>query len=264
MERQLVSQATYSIDLFRTATLQVPRYEIYWIDPCSDWEEICFINAIIRGEGKTILLNTGLPKDFSEINEFWKAWNPRAAVAVNGGEFILDQLNTRDVKPEQVDLVLVTPLTIYATGNLHHFKSAYYAMSRVGWVDFQTPNPYSHQLPRPIVMPKEVHDYLTTSGWSRLRLLDADEEVIDGIRAHWVGTHHRSSMAFVISTPNGRVALTDCVFKYPNLEEARPLGIQESMEECLRAYDWLRKEVDVVVPLYDPNVFERFPGGRVE
>jgi hypothetical protein len=70
-------------------------------------------------------------------------------------------------------------------------------------------------------------------------------------------------MAYVVDTNIGRVALTDCVFKYPNIEQRRPLGIQESMEECLRAYDWLRREVDVVVPLYDPEVFARFPGGRI-
>jgi hypothetical protein len=233
------------------------------MDPSNKWEEICIINAIIRGGGRTVLLNTGLPKDFSEIDQFWREWDPRAVATVREGEFILDQLNAIEIKPEQVDLVLVTPLTTYTTGNLHLFTKATLALSRAGWVDFQAPEPYSHQLPRSIVMPKHVCSHLTTDGWPRLRLLAGDEEVVDGIGAHWVGTHHRSSMAYVINTQHGRVALTDCMLKFPNLEEGRPLGIQESMEECLRAYDWLRKEVDVVIPLYDPEVFQRFPGGRV-
>jgi hypothetical protein len=233
------------------------------MDARSDWEDICFINAILRGGGKTILLNTGLPKDFSEIDDFWRKWDPRATATVKEGEFIVDRLKVLGVTPEQIDLVLLTPLTTYTTGNLPLFVNAKYAISRTGWVDFQTPDPFSHQLPRQIVMPRQVHDYVTTAGWTRLCLLGDDEEVIDGIRARWMGTHHRSSMAYVINTSRGRVALTDCVFKYPNLEEGRPLGIQESMAECLRAYDWLRKEADVVIPLYDPEVFLRFPGGRL-
>ena len=113
-------------------------------------------------------------------------------------------------------------------------------------------------------MPDSVHAHLTTKAWPRLQLLGEDERVVDGIRAKWVGTHHRSSMAFVIDTKAGRVALTDCVFKYPNLEQRRPLGIQESMEECLRAYDWLRREADIVVPLYDPEIFTRHKDGKIE
>jgi hypothetical protein len=167
------------------------------------------------------------------------------------------------VKPQQVTAVMVTPLTVYATGNLNQFPNAKVCVSKRGWVDFQTPDPFSHQLPRSIVMPETVHQYLTGPGWSKLHLVGEDEQLTDGIRAKWVGTHHRSSMAFVVDTSIGRVALTDCVFKYPNLEQHRPLGIQESMEECLRAYDWLKREADVVVPLYDPEVFVRFPGGRI-
>jgi hypothetical protein len=258
-----MNDPNYSIELFRTASFMAPRFEIYWMDTGSEWQEMCLINAIIRGGGKTVLVNTGLPKDFSEINGYWKSWDSRATATVKEGEHIVDCLKSFEATPEQIDLVLLTPLTTYTTGNLHLFTAANYAMSRTGWVDFQTPDPYSHQLPRPIVMPTRVHEYLTTSGWPRLRLLGDDEEVIPGIRGHWVGTHHRSSMAYVVNTSRGRVALTDCVFKYPNLEERRPLGIQESMAECLRSYDWLRKEVDIVIPLYDPEVFDRFPGGRV-
>ncbi|HEY1684562.1 MAG TPA: hypothetical protein VGG19_07355 [Tepidisphaeraceae bacterium] len=255
---------TYTIELFRTARHFAPRYELYWMDNRADWEELNFISAILRRDDEITLINTGLPKDFSEVDRFWRSWDERTNTTVGEGEFILDQLAARNIAPEQINNILVTPLTVYATGNLHLFPNAKIAFSRQGWIDFQTPDRFSHQLPRPIVMPDAVHQYLTTAAWSRLRLLGDDEPFNDAIRAKWVGTHHRSSMAYIVNTPMGHIALTDCVFKYPNIEQHRPLGIQESMAECLRAYDWLSREADLIIPLYDPEVFKRFPGGRIQ
>ena len=56
---------------------------------------------------------------------------------------------------------------------------------------------------------------------------------------------------------------SDAFFRYENVEQNRPLGINESMEEALVAYDRIRREADILLPLYDPRVFERHPGGRV-
>ena len=258
-----MAKSQYTIELFRTAQHFAPSYELYWMDNKADWVELNFISALLRRDDQVVLLNTGLPKDYSEVDKFWRSWDQRTNTTVAKGEYILDQLLSRGVEPEQVDRVLVTPLTVYATGNLHLFPNATLCFSKRGWIDFQTPDPFSHQLPRAIVMPEAAHQYLTGAGWPKLSLLGEDQTVTAGIRAKWVGTHHRSSMAYVVDTAIGRVALTDCVFKYPNIEQHRPLGIQESMEECLRAYDWLKREADVIVPLYDPEVFARFPGGRI-
>ncbi len=253
----------YTIELFRTARHWAPRYELYWMDNRADWEELNFVSALVRREGEIILINTGLPKDYSQVDQFWRSWDERTNTTVAPGEHVIDQLSRRGVEPRDVTSVLVTPLTVYATGNLDLFPNATLGFSKRGWIDFQTPDKYSHQLPRHIVMPDHVHTHLTSAAWDRLRLLGEEEQVTDGIRAKWVGTHHRSSMAFIIQTSAGRVAITDCVFKYPNIEQPRPLGIQESMEECLRAYDWLRQQADVIVPLYDPEIFKRHQNGRI-
>ena len=70
-------------------------------------------------------------------------------------------------------------------------------------------------------------------------------------------------MAYFIETARGRVAVTDCCFKYGNIEKMHPIGIMESLPECLEAYERLRKEAETVIPLYDPEVLKRFPGGKV-
>ena len=48
-----------------------------------------------------------------------------------------------------------------------------------------------------------------------------------------------------------------------NIEENIPLGINESLEECLAAYNRIRREADIVVPLYDPEVLVRHPRGII-
>jgi hypothetical protein len=37
----------------------------------------------------------------------------------------------------------------------------------------------------------------------------------------------------------------------------------ESMEEIHHAYERIRREGDIVLPLYDPEIFERFTDGLV-
>ena len=165
--------------------------------------------------------------------------------------------------PDDVDYVLITPLQNYATANIPLFRGATVCISRRGWIeDFHAPRFPPHQ-PREFRIPKDVLIYLVTDWWERVRLLEDEDEVLPGIRASWVGTHHRSSMAYFVETTSGVVAISNCFIKFRNLEENIPLGVQESMEECLRAYERVRKWADLALPLYDPEVFTRHPEGRI-
>jgi hypothetical protein len=96
-----------------------------------------------------------------------------------------------------------------------------------------------------------------------VKLLRDEDEILPGIRAFWVGTRDRSSMAYVVNTSRGNIVLSDCCFKYENVEQLQPTGIAESLEECLNAYTRMRTEGKHVVPLYDPAVLERFADGRI-
>jgi len=84
-----------------------------------------------------------------------------------------------------------------------------------------------------------------------------------GLRCFWAGVHHRSSMCYVIDTEKGRVGVSDCLFKYGNLEDGEPLGIQESLEEYYMTTKRIKRDTDVFVPLYEPDVLKRFPEGKI-
>jgi glyoxylase-like metal-dependent hydrolase (beta-lactamase superfamily II) len=100
-------------------------------------------------------------------------------------------------------------------------------------------------------------------GWEKLRLLDDEAEIVPGLRAFWAGVHHRSSMCYLVETAKGTVAISDCLFTYRNLEAGEPLGVQESLEEFHRTSARIKREADLFLPLYDPEVWRRHPGGRV-
>jgi hypothetical protein len=70
-------------------------------------------------------------------------------------------------------------------------------------------------------------------------------------------------MCYVVETENGRVGFSDCVFRYGNIEDNEPLGIQESLEEYYATIKRIRRDTDVFVPLYEPDVLKRFPEGRI-
>jgi hypothetical protein len=47
------------------------------------------------------------------------------------------------------------------------------------------------------------------------------------------------------------------------VESDHPIGISENIYESLACYDRVRRTADVIVPLYDPRNFERFPDGVI-
>jgi glyoxylase-like metal-dependent hydrolase (beta-lactamase superfamily II) len=254
----------YQVHILKMGQCQVRGPEVYWMDRWDDWEELYFYMVLVRGEGKTVVINTGPPRDLAALNARWTAtFGGRGALVRREDEFPEKALNRLGIKPEDVNFVLITPLQAYAVGNIPLFKNAQVCVSRRGWIeDFHAPA-YTLHVPRKLRIPDDVLGYVEIEAAEKLRLLTDEEEILPGLSAFWVGTHHRSSMAYLIETRAGRVAVTDCCFKYGNIEKNHPLGIMESLPECMVAYERLRREADIVIPLYDPEVLRRFPEGRV-
>ncbi len=255
----------YHVTVLKMGQCQVRGPEVYWMDRWDDWETLYFYMVLVRGEGKVIVVNTGPPRDLTALNTRWTAtFGERGALVRQSEEEPEMALGRQGVSPGEIDLVLITPLQAYAVGGIPLFHNAQVCISRRGWVeDFHAP-PYEMHVPRKLRIPDDTLAYLTIQAPEKLRLLEDEEEILPGVEAVWMGAHHRSSMAYVIETEEaGRVAVTDCCFKYGNVERNHPLGVMESLPECLEAYERLRQEADVVIPLYDPEVLERFPEGRV-
>lgn len=254
---------SYTVEVIKVGQSLVPGPEVYWMSHWQKMEQLYFYIVLIRGEGKTILINTGTPSKLSALNEKWEhSLGPEGRLERRPEEKIETILSSRNLKPSEIDFVLITPLQAYATSNIPLFTNATVCISKRGWIeDYHEPLFPLHVEPE-LRIPLDVMAYLEKHP-DRLHLMEDNEEVIPGIQAKWVGTHHRSSMAYSIDTSHGKVIISDCFFKYENIEKLHPLGIQESMEECFAAYAWINANADIAIPLYDPEVLERYPRGLV-
>lgn len=255
---------TYEIDLLRLGGWDwAPGFEMFWMEPHAPDEPLAVVGLLARGGGRTVLVNTGPdPALLPVMNEAWAAFDPRHQMRVSENEQLATALESVGSSVDEVDVVVVTPFQPYAIGNLLQLQNAEYAVSRRGWIDFHAPWRKEHPHDkRALCIPENILVRLVTDKWPQVRLLQDEEELVPGIRVAWVGAHHRSSLAITVATTEGKVVASDCFFRYENVTQNRPLGINESMDETLRAYDRIRSEADILVPLYDPRVFGDHPNG---
>jgi glyoxylase-like metal-dependent hydrolase (beta-lactamase superfamily II) len=253
----------YSVQAFVAGTFWVPGPEVYWMESWNQREEMHALIYLVRGEGQNILINTGPPRDLTVINKAWLDFfgYPEAQITRTEEQLPENILRSQGLTPDEITMVLVTPLQAYATANIPLFRNATIGISRKGWIeDFQAPYYHLH-VPRHLRVPPDVNHYLQNEGWGKVRLFAEEEEVLPGIRVFWAGVHHRSSIAIAIETKNGVVIITDAFFKYGNLENGRYLGVMESMMEADATWARIRREADIAASIYDPEVFRRYPNG---
>jgi len=263
----LPDPVTYSVSVAKVAAEEVPCFEAYWMSTKNTWEMLHFYMMIIRGNGITAIVNTGPPRDLRKLEElndafrsFYKTGD-RGTLIVKEGERPQTLWPKLGIDPKTVDYVIITPLQAYATANLDLFPKAKICISKRGWIDFHAPR-FSHG-PRRTMIPDEILVYLDTTAWNRVRLLEDEDTIVPGIRTFWTGVHHRSSIAICVDTKKGLVIFSDSVFKYDNIEKNIPLGLSESLDECAVAYERIRREAEILVPAYEPEVMKRHPNGVI-
>jgi hypothetical protein len=242
---------------------EIPGPELFWMGEWDRWFPLSFHVLLVQGEGVTALVNTGAPADLEPLNEAWRAvLGERARYQREESETVQAQHAAAGVSPEQVTHVVVTPFQLYTTAGIPLFGNAQLCLSRRGWVHFHTTHRHPHDNRWTSFSP-EVLVHLVTDAWDRVRLLDDEDELAPGLRTWWAGTHHRASLAVEIDSTAGTVVASDAFFYYENVEDDRLLGINENMYEGLACYERTRRVADHIVPLYDPKVCGRYPGGVV-
>jgi hypothetical protein len=260
----------YRVRAVKVGEAEVTVGECFAFERVADWQRIAYFLLVIEGEGRTIVVNSGPPEDLTALNDAWRAYGrtllggpegERVQLRVRPHERPREALGRAGVDPAAVDDVIVTPIASYATGNLLLFPHARYWFSRRGWIDFHAPDP---ELPRAgerrNYIPDGVLAHLVLEGAERVRLLEDEHEVAPGVDTFWVGCHHRSSIAIKVRTAAGDLVHSDCMFLRRNVEDNIPIGVAQSQLECYRAYARFRREADVLVPGYDPDMLEREGG----
>ena len=235
----------------------VPGPEVYYQSHFEEYFTLYFYIWLIQGEGRTILVDTGMSADTAAWSERTKKTKTERSYwrCFEGAESLLAQSG---VRPEQVDHIVLSTLGGYHTANVGLFPNAQFHISRTGWLDQLAPTP-----PWPRKPPSPPVRWLVTEALGRVNLIDGDAEIVPGITAFETGGHHRGSLAIGVETREGRAMIVDTIFHYGNIEGGPVLGITHSLLDVYRAYERVRREADIVLPGHDPAVLERHPGGVI-
>ncbi len=255
---------TYSLQVLYAARQRSPSCVWYYIGKVGEWRDLYFYYWLIRDGQHNILVDTGVPfnkpEDFAILNKSHQYVDP---VCIHPAEHVVEPaaaLAKAGLKPEDIHKVLISSTSAYATGNLELFTGADIYISKTGWRNVTRGDQmglYEHR----VFFPKATLEYLRGPGKKKLRLVE-DEKILPGLRFWWTGVHHRGSMAVSVKTGKGLINFADCAFVYENLEEKRPIGCLESMQEWIDVYPRLMK-ADLVLPFHDSRLLEKFTDGKI-
>lgn len=255
----------YSVKSFEVAFVEgAPGPEFFWMSEWGKTFPLSFQMLVIQGGDKNIIVNTGPTKEIiPAMNDVWrKALGEKCQLQVKIDP--VDALKTLGLKPEDINFVIITPFQHYSMGSIDKFKNANVCLSKKGWIDYMAPE-YKDS-------PFEVHDwcipprilnYLMFEGWDKIKLLEEEDEILPGLTTFWSGGHHRSSMCIKIETTKGIVIASDTFFVLENVEKNIPIGITESVFESFDCHRRVKKEADIIIPLYDKNNFVRHKNGVI-
>ena len=77
---------TYSVQVLQVGRQQMLGACIYYMERFDVWEKFIFTMAVVRGNGKTIVINSGLPKDLTVLDPYWPLWPGERKIEVNEAE----------------------------------------------------------------------------------------------------------------------------------------------------------------------------------
>lgn len=250
----------YEVSAIRYATVHSYRrrqfydYERYG-EPDGDLELSCYL-WVLRSETRTIVVDTGIGAD----------------VARRRGNSLLlhpvEALRRFGVEPLEVSDVILTHLHFDHVGNVDAFPNATFTLP-LRELEFWT-GPLARRLHfQWTVEETEIALIADAHSRGRVRLIDGNEELFDGITAYCVGGHSPGQQITVIANPGGDVVLaSDAIHFYEEMELDRPYIVAANLAEMYEAYDLLRsfaaKPGTSLLPGHDPLVMSRFPAARVD
>jgi glyoxylase-like metal-dependent hydrolase (beta-lactamase superfamily II) len=254
----------YRIEIVRVGQMaEVPTCAIYTLEKIGQYEPFCYTLCILRSDRRIILINTGFPADVDAIRQDWIDTDARCILERPDSMRIENILAERGIAPAQVTDVFLTPFGPYNTGNISLFRNASIYMLRRGWAYLMGLDEDLPRLRLDIAIPRDELIYLVTDGFDRLILLQDEAEPLPGIRTFYAGVHHPASMALAISTTDGMAIFSDAFFKFGNIEQMKPIGYCQDLRQCMRSYRRIAAEADMLIPMYDPENFVRYPDGII-
>jgi glyoxylase-like metal-dependent hydrolase (beta-lactamase superfamily II) len=217
--------------------------------------QLAFTVWVIRGGGRTVLLDAGFYRD-----KFIDRWKPVGYVRPSAA------LSALDIKPEDVTDIIVSHIHWDHVDGADLFPKARIWLQRDEYEHYT--NDTGAVLDRAIdADDAKMLARLKAAG--RVQLVPGDStEIIPGITVFTGGKHTFASefAAVHASLAGGRtgtiVLASDNAYLYENLEQHRPITQSLDTLSNLHAQDRMRRlasDPKLIVPGHDVEVFVRFP-----
>ncbi len=208
-----------------------------------------FIWVLRRGD-RTIVVDTGYDSQEAIQRDRPILMEPAEALA------------PLDIKPAEVDDVIVTHLHYDHAGGLHLFPNATLHMQEAEMAYATGPCMCHDTLRMPFSAP-HICEAVTRLYSGKVRFYDGDAEIADGVTVHCIGGHSRGLQCVRVRTESGWMVLaSDAAHYYENFVARKPFPIVVDLQNMLDGFDTLHRLAtapQLIIPGHDPRVREAFP-----
>jgi glyoxylase-like metal-dependent hydrolase (beta-lactamase superfamily II) len=212
---------------------------------------------LIEDARRVILVDTGVG-DVDEIDRLHANHGSiRWIVERNEDQDLVAGLARHGVRPEDVELVVLSHLHFDHVGNNELFTRARFVVQRDELTMALAP-------PRFSMFYYPEYRYKMTAILDRVDAIDGDVDIDPDVRLLKIGGHTPGCQATLVNTAAGSVCLTsDTMYNYRNIELDWPVGSFWDLPDLLRGMARMRHEADILVPQHDWQFMVEHPGGTV-
>lgn len=204
---------------------------------------------LIRGQGRTILVDTGYDGREAAARDRPILIEPCAALAAIG------------VRAEEIEDCIVTHLHYDHAGGLDQFPNARLHM-QAAEMAYATGPCMCHGTLRMPFTADHVCEAVRRVYSGKVTFYDGDGQVAPGITVHAIGGHSRGLQAVRVETAQGPMLLaSDAAHYYENFELKKPFPIVADVEAMLKGFDLMPTlaPTERIIPGHDPLVRARYP-----
>ena len=205
---------------------------------------------IVRGEGKTILVDTGF--DDASLADRWRIRNYVSP---------LQRLAGMAISPDEISDIIITHAHWDHIGSLAPFTRARLWMQNEEYMHAQS----TVSLEKPVRKGMRLRDISLmqrAQREGRLRLLGGNATIIPGISVHLCGGHTPGSQYVSVNTRTGPVIISgDECYLYENNQKTLPIGSAYDHDRnlsCIKEMQRRAASPFYILPGHDPKVIKWF------
>lgn len=209
-----------------------------------------FFVWVVKGGGRTILLDTGFDADSAKRRE--RSWIRSP----------IDALQSVGVKAEDIRDVVLSHLHWDHAGHWHELPNAKFHLQDAE-MDYATGRCMCHE---PMRRPFDIEQVCTAVRFvydERVKFHDGTAEIAPGIHVHRVGGHSKGLQIMSVPTARGTVVLaSDAAHFWHNIRRRSPFVLLHNLQAMIEGWELceqLADGPDHIIPGHDPAVLARFP-----